>query len=147
MKVFTDSELKLVIPKPLRMRAVQWYHHYLQHPWYAQLEETLCTTMTWPEMHNMVRRFTRTCRSCQINKRCKLQYGKLPIKKNVISKPWGAFCVDIIGPYILQGKDGTQLNFMCLTMIDPASSWFEMAELPLTVLLKPVRYSTRPQSK
>jgi hypothetical protein len=23
---------RLVIPKPLQMRAVKWYHHYLQHP-------------------------------------------------------------------------------------------------------------------
>jgi hypothetical protein len=23
---------RLVIPKPLQVRAVKWYHHYLQHP-------------------------------------------------------------------------------------------------------------------
>ncbi len=23
---------QLVIPKPLQVRAVKWYHHYLQHP-------------------------------------------------------------------------------------------------------------------
>ena len=28
--VYEDS--RLVIPKVLRARAVQWYHHYLQHP-------------------------------------------------------------------------------------------------------------------
>ena len=26
---------------------------------------------------------------------------------------------------------GQKLTFMCLTMIDPASSWFEMVELPV----------------
>ena len=31
-----------------------------------------------------------------------------------------------------QGKDGTEIDFMCLTMIDPASSWFEIVELPMT---------------
>ena len=40
--------------------------------------------------------------------------------------------MDLIGPYTLKGKDGTEIDFMCLTMIDPASSWFEMAELPVT---------------
>ena len=40
-------------------------------------------------------------------------------------------CVDLIGPYTLRGKDGTEIDFMCLTMIDPASSWFEVVELPV----------------
>ena len=33
--------------------------------------------------------------------------------------------------YTLRGKDGTEIDFMCLTMIDPASSWFEIVELPV----------------
>ena len=45
---------------------------------------------------------------------------------------WEALCVVLIGPYTLKGKDGTEIDFMCLTMIDPASSWFEMVELPVT---------------
>jgi hypothetical protein len=40
--------------------------------------------------------------------------------------------VDLIGPYTLKGKDGTEIEFMCPTMIDPASSWFEIVELPVT---------------
>jgi hypothetical protein len=38
-------------------------------------------------------------------------------------------CVDLIGPYTLKGKDTLQIDFMALTMIDPAPSWFEIAEL------------------
>ena len=34
----------------------------------------------------------------------------------------------LVGPYTLRGKDGTEIDFMCLTMIDPASSWFEIVE-------------------
>ena len=40
--------------------------------------------------------------------------------------------MDLIGPYTLKGNDGTEIDFMCLTMIDPASSWFEIVELPVT---------------
>ncbi len=32
---------------------------------------------------------------------------------------------------MIKGKDETVIDFMCLTMIDPASSWFEIVELPL----------------
>ena len=41
-------------------------------------------------------------------------------------------CIDLIGPYTLKGKDGTEFDFMCLTIIDPASSWLEIVELPVT---------------
>ena len=40
--------------------------------------------------------------------------------------------MNLIGPFTLKGKDGTVIDFMCLTMIDPASSWFEIVELPVT---------------
>jgi len=33
---------------------------------------------------------------------------------------------------MLKGKDGTEIDFMCLTMIDPSSSLFEIVELPVT---------------
>ena len=40
--------------------------------------------------------------------------------------------MDLIGPYTLKGKDKTQIDFMCITMIDPATSWFEIVELPIS---------------
>ncbi|MCP4748214.1 MAG: transposase family protein, partial [Desulfobacteraceae bacterium] len=59
--------------------------------------------------------------------------------KNAVIKPWKSVCVDLVGPYTLKGKDGTILDFMCLTMIDPATAWFEIVELPnaaITVVQK-----------
>ena len=56
---------------------------------------------------------------------------KLPAKL-AITTPWEALCVDLIGPYTLKGKDKTVIDFMCVTMIDPATSWFEIAKLPIS---------------
>ena len=50
----------------------------------------------------------------------------------VITNPWESLCVDLIGLYTLKGKDGTEIDLMCLTMIDPASSWFEKVKLLVT---------------
>jgi hypothetical protein len=50
--------------------------------------------------------------------------------KLVITTPWNALCVDLIGPYTLNGKDSSSINFMCLTMFDPAISWSEIVDLP-----------------
>jgi hypothetical protein len=48
----------------------------------------------------------------------------------VISTPWEELCVNLIGPYTLKGKDCSSIDFMALTMIDPASSWLKVVELP-----------------
>ena len=119
---------KLVIPNNLQNRAVGWYHHYLQHPGTTRLEETLRSAMYWKGMRRSVRAHVKKCHKCQVNKRRKHKYGKLPTKL-VVTKPWNTVCVDLIGPYTLKGKDGTQIDFMCLTMIDPATGWFEIREI------------------
>jgi hypothetical protein len=46
-----------------------------------------------------------------------------------------ALCVDLVSPYTLKGKDGSSIDFMTLTMIDAASSWFEVVELPTIMRL------------
>jgi hypothetical protein len=119
----------LVIPKLLKVCAVKWYHHYLQHPGHTRLKETMNAAMYWKGMRTTIQSLTKSCRSCQINKRRSRKYGHLSAK-TVITDPWECLCVDLIGPYTLEGKDNMQIDFMALTMIDPASSWFEIAELP-----------------
>ena len=37
--------------------------------------------------------------------------------------------MDLIGPYTLKGKDGPEIDFMCVTMIDQATSWIEIVNL------------------
>jgi hypothetical protein len=120
---------KLMIPTSLRHRAVSWYHHYLQHPGHSHLEETMRSVMYWKGMCTTIQRFVETCQTCQVNKRHSQKYGHPP-PKLVITTPRKALCVDLIGPYTLKGKDGSSIDFMCLTMIDPATSWFEIVELP-----------------
>ena len=55
-------------------------------------------------------------------------YGLLPVKTAEII-PWHTLCVDLIGPYTF-GKGKNKLKLHCLTMIDPTTGWFEIAEIP-----------------
>ncbi len=123
------KDTKLFIPASLQHRAVSWYHHYLQHPGHSCLEETMISVMYWKGIRRTIQSCVKSCRSCQANKRHSQKYGHVP-PKLVITTPWEALCVDLIGPYTLNGKDGSGIDFMCLTMIDPATSWFEITELP-----------------
>ncbi len=136
---------KMIFPKPLQWRAVLWYHHYLQHPRHTRLEETMKATMYWKGMCTSIWSLTKSCRACQVNKKQKLKYGHLP-PKTIITVLWRALCVDLIGPYTLKGKDGTIIDFMALTMIDPATCWFEIVELPLIRRLKTIAVDCKESS-
>ncbi len=96
-------------------------------------------------MRTTIQSFTKSCRTCQTNKKRKLKYGHLPAK-TVITVPWRAFCVDLTGPYTLKGRDGTIIDLTALTMIDPASSWFEVVELPLVRRLKTISVNSKESS-
>ncbi len=94
---------KLIIPASLHLRAVAWYHHYLQHPGHSCLEETIRSAMYWKGMHTTIQRYIKSCRSCQANKKHGLRYGHVP-PKLVIITPWRALCVDLVGSYTLKAK-------------------------------------------
>ncbi len=112
---------KLVIPTSLQNRAVAWYHQYFQHPGHSHLEETMRSMMYWKGMRNTIRKYLKSCRSCQVDKGHSLRYGHIP-PKLVMTTPWKVRCVDLVGPYTLKSKEGSSIDFMCFTMINPATS-------------------------
>jgi hypothetical protein len=112
------KEDKIVIPASLQHRAVSWYHHYLQHPGHSLCIGKVCNI---PSDHRSnLADLARLIRDTAQVRACPT--------KLVITTPWEALCVDLIGPYTLNSKDSSSIDFMCLT-IDPATSWFEIVEL------------------
>jgi hypothetical protein len=79
----------LVIPKPLQVRAVKWYHHYLQHPGHTRLEETTNTAMYWKGMRTTIRSLTKSYRSCQVNTTVTKIWA--PPTKDCLCNPLGMF--------------------------------------------------------
>ena len=53
------------------------------------------------------------------------KYGLIP-PKIAETKPWERLCVDLIGPYTIRQKNRRKLICKCVTMIDPATGWFEI---------------------
>jgi hypothetical protein len=80
---------KVMIPTSLWHRAVSWYHPYLQHPGHSRLEETMRSVMYWKGMHTTIRKYIKSFRYCQVNKRHRKKYGHLP-PKLIIMTTWKA---------------------------------------------------------
>ena len=64
----------------------------------------------------------------QLNKSKCTKLGHIP-EKQAEAIPWQTVCIDLIGPYKF-GKDKKEVKLRCLTMIDPVTGWFEIAEVP-----------------
>ena len=124
----TTKEGKIYIPAKLRHRIIGWYHLYLRHPGSARLEHTLRIAFWWPELRKDVEAHTAKCPECQKHKKVRKQYGHLPPKEAEPSVPWDRVNVDLIGPLTVKAKNGT-FTFDALTMIDPATGWFEIKEV------------------
>jgi hypothetical protein len=116
---------KIVVPKSLQSRIVQWYHEYLGHPGINRTEETIAQHLYWPKMRNHITNSVSSCDSCQKNKRNSRKYGHLP-EKEAEAQPWDKMCIDLIGPYTIRRKGQSSLICKCVTMIDPATGWFEI---------------------
>ena len=118
---------KIVIPQKLQRHVIMWYHTTLCHPGINRTEETIGQHLWWNGMREQITRYVKTCPSCQRNKRKQKKYGLLPAKE-AESIPWDKLCVDLIGPYKIRRKGKKDLVCRCVTMIDPATGWFEIQQ-------------------
>ena len=118
---------KIVIPETLKQRVMYWYHTYLVHPGSTRMLKTIQGTMYWPNMRSDIEEYIKTCHVCQITKKQRKKYGHLPAKKAEVI-PWNRVNVDLIGPYNIKTKKKT-FQLRAMTMIDPATSWFEIARI------------------
>jgi hypothetical protein len=129
---------RIYVPKTLRKRALKWYHHYLCHPGGDRLSATLAQVCTWKGIVSQAREHCKRCSSCQKYKRRSTKYGHLPPKEAESLNPWHTVCVDLIGPYSLKAKvrmtngelEEREISLQGMTFIDPATGWFEIAEVP-----------------
>ncbi len=119
---------KIVVPTSLQKRMIEWYHTFLCHPGINRTEETIGQHFWWPKMRDQITRSVATCENCQRNKRRHKKYGHLP-PKEAEAEPWDKLCIDLIGPYKIRRK-GKQKDLVCrcVTMIDPATGWFEIKQ-------------------
>ena len=120
---------KIIVPQPLQRRVVEWYHLQLCHPGENRTEQTIRQHFWWNNLRNDVHDVCTKCHTCQKTKRTSKKYGKLP-EKEAEAEPWERLSVDLIGPYKIKRQGKPELTLWCVTMIDPATGWFEMREIP-----------------
>jgi hypothetical protein len=80
-------------------------------------------------MRDQITNDVLTCSICQTQKKQSKKYGLLP-EKEAEAMPWDRLCVNLIGPYNIKSNvKGVKIPpLKCVTMIDPATGWFEIKQ-------------------
>jgi hypothetical protein len=83
---------------------------------------------TWNNLRRTVLDICNQCPTCQQTKKSIQKYGHLPAKEAEVV-PWEKLCVDLVGPYDIKNKNGKMLRIHAVSMIDPATRWFELKRI------------------
>ena len=121
---------KICLPAALQKKFVDLYHLMLYRPRETQTEHTLHQNFDWKGLHTTVHDVCKKFPTCQRPKTTNQKYGKLP-PKQADTNPCDTLCVDLIGPYKIPRKGKNPLKLWCLTMIDSATGWFNLAQIPI----------------
>ena len=78
-------------------------------------------------MAEAIKGHVKRCKQCQLHKKGRKSYGKLPPKDAKESVPWQCINVDMMDPLTVKTVKGKK-TLLVLTMIDPATGWFEVKE-------------------
>ena len=120
---------KIYVPSSLVQPILNWYHENLKHPGIDRLFNTLNQHYFWPNMKQDVILLSKSCRDCQLLKRPAKKYGHVPVK-DAEATPWHTVCVDLVGNYKVKLKNGKELHFHALSIIDPATNYLELHSIP-----------------
>jgi len=122
---------KIYVPKALQQKCAKWYHLTLMHPGEKRLELTIAQNCTWIVLSTTCINVCKRCENCAVSKKRDKKYGLLPPKPTLEVIPWQMLCVDLVGPYKFGNvkKPKTYIEFHCMTMIDPATEFFDTVEI------------------
>ena len=132
-------DIKIYVTQSLRRRVIDWYHLYINHPGGSRLTKTIRGVCSWKGLGTQADLFAKICKTCQQFKNRKTMYGHLPPNNIAELKPWDTVHVDLIDLYrnsiIQQQPGGTvvrkNVSLTCMTIIDPATGWFEIVNIPM----------------
>ena len=93
------------------------------------MHKTMASILYWEKMEDGIKPFVKKCKTCQRFKNQKKKYGKLPPKDAELT-PCDTVCIDLIRPYTVTDQKGYDRILNAMTLVDPATGWFEIAEIP-----------------
>ena len=126
------------MPLTLRQRVLDWYHLYIYHPVGGEIPNIIQHVCYLKGLFAKSYMSVKPCNLFQQFKNKNKLYGHLPPKIITKLKPCNLVNINLIGIYsnlIMQQKTvgaiiPNYLIFTCMTLIDPATGWFKIVQVP-----------------
>lgn len=122
-----NGQWKIVLPHALADQAIDWYHSLTGHGGITRVKESMSAYFWFPNLHDAVEAFIKTCDACQRYKSPGRIHGEAPARLE-LSDPWSEVAVDLIGPWKVL-VDGRMLSVYALTSIDMATTLSEIIRI------------------
>ena len=122
-----NGQWKIVLPHELIDQAIDWYHSLTGHGGITRVKESMSAYFWFPNLHDAVEAFIKTCDACQRYKEPGRIHGEAPARLEE-ADPWSEVAVDLIGPWVVQVGQRT-LNVYALTSIDIATTLSEIIRI------------------
>jgi len=126
---------QIYLPKALQHKCAKWCHNCLMHSGETRLGFTIAQHHTWVGLCPTVQGVIKACPNCELCKKNSKKHGLLPPKSTPEIVPWHTLCIDLIGLCHFGVKNkkepekDTFVQLHCLTMIDPATGFFECCKI------------------
>ena len=126
------------VPQTLHRHMLDWYHLYINHHDGSRITEKILELCCCKDLFTQSEIYDKLCKICQKIKNIKTIYVHMPPKNISELKPWDSVHVNLIGPYsksiikqhICRYFSKNNFSLACMKMIDPATAWFEIVEVP-----------------
>ncbi|OEU10300.1 hypothetical protein FRACYDRAFT_247241 [Fragilariopsis cylindrus CCMP1102] len=120
---------RILVQTLMKNKVLQWYHLMQVHPGEKRMERTICFVYTWKDLKADVKLVCKHCHVCQMSKNSgRKTFGLVPEKEGEVTK-WSRVNIDMWGPKTICHKNGKTYKIHVMTMVDPVTGWFELAQL------------------
>ena len=108
IRVLTYKNKRLVLPTAkIQSKAIQWYHHCLQHLGENRLEETIVAVVYWKRMRQKIQKLVTDANWLNV----KRESMGIVLQKWPRFTYWKHVCVDLIGPYRIKARNQSSIGF------------------------------------
>ena len=128
---FVAENNEIHVPKHLEHKCAEWCHLTLMHPSKQKLELTTAQRCKWIGLRDMCVCACKRCENCATSKKRDTKCCLLPPEPTQEIILWCTLCVELVGPHKSSNpeKPETHIELHCMTMVDPATGFFETVEI------------------
>lgn len=141
IRTTTNGVSRILVPDNWQKKVIQDNHENLTaaHPGYLRTLSLIRQRYTWPQMHQQIREYVKSCTICRCTKPTNLLERAPTPLITPVTKPFEKLCIDYQGPFPLS-SNGNRFLFV---VIDDYSKFIMMEPMREATAARTVKFFER----